>query len=121
MNDMIFNHDIYGFCARQRGMDQGYLNQMSAGLAALQQQAIKQSLIDPTCPLNNVNFALLYPDETDKEREARKLLEAKVRIEKECITMPPSVLPHNWKPLSRWEMFKLNIGLMLIRFGEGNE
>ncbi len=55
-----------------------------------------------------------YKDETDEQRADRKLREVKEALEREWVAMPPSVLPIGWKPLSRWEMFKLDIGLWLI-------
>jgi len=56
--------------------------------------------------------------ETPEECEERKLRELKSSLEREWVTMPPSVLPFNWKPLSRWELFKLGFALKLIKFGE---
>lgn len=83
-----------------------------------QQQAFDNQMALAQQQFNTRPYVDPYKDETDEEREARKLREVKYKLEQEWVTMPPSILPANWKPLGKWEMFKLNIGLKLIRFGE---
>ena len=95
------------------------------GYGWLRDQGMTEADLTPQhypSPINGLmNFGIPpdpYKDETDEQRADRKLRQVQEAIEREWVTMPPSVLPDGWKPLGRWEMFKLNFGLMLMRFGE---